>query len=523
MERFDIVIIGSGVAGLSAALAAAPGARALIVSKDALEESNTRYAQGGIAAALSADDSADAHLEDTLAAGGGLVERGSAAVLTNEAHTAIEELVRLGVPFDRDRGGIALGREAAHSAARIVHAGGDATGAHLERTLAGSLRSASVEWREFSLVTRLLTGSGRVTGVEILDCSTGAVSTVEAQAVILATGGAGQLYTHTTNPAVATGDGVALACRAGAEVMDLEFIQFHPTALHLSGAPAFLISEAVRGEGAILRDCHGRAFMTGYDSRAELAPRDIIARAIQSQMALTESPSVFLDLTHLPAEHIRSRFPQIDSYCRSFGLDMTDQLIPVAPAAHYTMGGVRTTPWGETNIRGLFACGEVACTGVHGANRLASNSLLEGLVFGRRAALCALADIPPPEPVPGAIALDSPERAEAGAPALRDLQRLMWENAGIVRDAAGLERACCALSAWQADEEAAGRTRQEPTAPHRATWELSNLILVGRLVAEAARGRTESRGAHFRSDYPGTLAGWWRHQIYRMDPRVDCY
>ena len=521
MESYDLVIIGSGVAGLSAALMASGRAHTLLLTKATLDESNTRYAQGGIAAAIGDDDSAELHLSDTLAAGNGLVDRPAAVVLTAEGRTAIDTLVRLGVPFDRDGERIALGREAAHSAKRIVHAGGDATGAHLEQTLAERVRAGGVELREQTFVTRLLTERGRLTGVETLDCTTGAITAIEARAVILATGGAGRLYSHTTNPAVATADGIALAYAAGAEVMDMEFIQFHPTAFRLPGAPSFLISEAVRGEGAILRDAAGRAFMADYDPRAELAPRDVVARAIHAEMARTGADCVYLNLSHLPAERVHARFPQIDAFCRSYGLDLAHDPIPVAPAAHYTMGGVRTTPWGETNVAGLFACGEVACTGVHGANRLASNSLLEGLVFGRRTVERAFTGGITPEPEPGALTLVDAEAGETDAPNLDRLQREMWEDAGIVRRSEGLQRARTVLSAWAAGAPPAPlqQSRRGETAENgvglRRELELANLIVAGRLVVEAAWRRTESRGAHYRSDWPETSPRWQRHQVFR--------
>lgn len=512
MQSYDRIIVGSGVAGLSAALAARGHGRTLVIAKDALAESNTRYAQGGIAAALGADDSPALHLQDTVAAGAGLVDEAAAATLTAAAPHRIAELVQLGVPFDREAaaGPIALGREAAHSANRIVHAGGDTTGARLEATLVGRVREAApdIAVREHTLATRIVVAGGRAAGVETCDCRTGAVEQVAAPVVILATGGAGQLYRYTTNPAVATGDGVALAYRAGAEVADMEFIQFHPTALRLPGAPPFLISEAVRGEGAILRDAAGRAFMADYDPRAELAPRDIVARAIHAELARADADCVYLDLTHLPAERVRARFPGIVAACLGYGLDITREPIPVAPAAHYIMGGVRTTVDGATTLPGLFACGEVACTGVHGANRLASNSLLEGLVFGERALRGSLAGAPPAMPMRRAYTLPPAQPGEAGPPALADLQRLMWELAGIVRTGEGVAYARGVLSAW---------TRALPPAGDRAAHELANLLLVARLVTEAALLRRESRGAHYRADFPQPSPAEPRRLVLRRE------
>src|SRR5579875_394699 len=501
MASYDVIVIGSGVAGLTAALALARHRRTLLLTKDALEESATRYAQGGIAAALGPGDAAAAHCADTIAAGAGLVDEGAARVLAEAAAERIAALVALGVPFDREGAALALGREAAHSAARIVHAGGDATGLHLERTLAAHVRQAPLAVREHAFVTSIVVEDGCVAGVKVLGADGGGEEQIDAPIVVLATGGAGQLYRYTTNPTVATGDGIALAYRAGAAVMDLEFIQFHPTALRLPGAPPTLITEAVRGEGAVLRDRYGHAFMATYDPRAELAPRDIVARAIWQEMARTDAECVYLDLRSIPPERLRARFPGLLTLARTYGLDPLREPIPVAPAAHYTMGGVRANLWGETTLSGLYACGEVACTGVHGANRLASNSLLEGLVFGARAAeriLTRRSDEPWPSPPPDALALSEPpapaRATAAGTPPDRQaLQTLMWEHVGLIRDAPGLSEARAQLAAWQTEQ---------PVPRDRATHELANLLLVGRLVAEAALLRRESRGAHYRRDYP---------------------
>src|SRR5215211_5239403 len=382
--QFDYIVLGSGIAGLFTALLAREHGSVLVITKGSIQDSNTRYAQGGIAAAVGPDDSAALHRRDTLAAGAGLVDETAATVLTEEAAGRIADLVRFGVPFDTLDGEIVLGHEGAHSARRIIHAGGDATGAHIELTLSGLARVEGITVLEHVLATEIVVEGGQVSGVQALDTRTGELQTHGCRHLVLATGGAGQLYLFTTNPAVATGDGIALAYRAGADVMDMEFIQFHPTALRLPGVPVFLISEAVRGEGGLLVATDGRRFMPEVDERAELAPRDVVARAIVREMERTASDHVWLDVTHLPAERITARFPQIYRFCLEHGVDITRERIPVSPAAHYTMGGVRTNTWGETTLPGLFAAGEVACTGVHGANRLASNSVLETVVFAGR-------------------------------------------------------------------------------------------------------------------------------------------
>lgn len=507
MPSYDYIILGSGIAGLFTALLAREHGSVLVITKGSIDDSNTKYAQGGIAAAVGLDDSAALHHQDTLAAGAGLVDEQASTILTEAAAARIADLVRFGVPFDTLDGEIVLGHEGAHSARRIIHAGGDATGAHIEMTLSGLARLEGITVLEHVLATQIVTGDGRVIGVRALDTHGGDSIQYECRTLVLATGGAGQLYRYTTNPAVATGDGIALAYRAGAELMDMEFIQFHPTALRLPGVPVFLISEAVRGEGGRLYAPDGRRFMPEVDERAELAPRDVVARAIVREMAAAGSPHVWLDVTHLPAERVAARFPQIYRFCLEHGLDITRERIPVSPAAHYTMGGVRTNTWGETTLPGLYACGEAACTGVHGANRLASNSLLETVVFARRVVDRTLEagqhSLAPDE---DALTLPEARAGEAPPATLASLQALMWDNAGIVRDAGRLAAAARTLSAWQA---------QLPPAHDRAQHELANLVLTGRLVVDAALRRTESRGAHFRSDYPQTEEAWRRHQIYR--------
>jgi L-aspartate oxidase len=532
LERYDYVIIGSGIAGLFAALLAKDHGSVLILTKDSIDECNTKHAQGGIAAPVGPNDSPELHLRDTLAAGAGLVDEEAARILTSEATERIADLVRFGVPFDSSEGHVELGREGAHSRARVLHAGGDSTGAHIELSLSSLARMSAVTVREYCLVEEIVTEDGAACGVRAFDERSESHETFTARFVILATGGAGHLYKITTNPDVATADGVALAYRAGAEITDMEFIQFHPTALRLPGVPAFLISEAVRGEGGILRNAEGRAFMTEYHPQKDLAPRDVVARAIVAEMTRSSSDHVDLDVTHLPPEKVSTRFPQIYRFCLDHGVDITRRTIPVSPAAHYMMGGVRTNTWGETNLRGLYACGEVACTGVHGANRLASNSLLETVVFARRVVERTVSgDGPEPLPVIDTIRLPEPSRG-VGADPLQagglkssptsapvtaravgpvdkaTLQALMWDDVGIIRSAESLTRAREALARWQSGL---------PEANDRPSHELANLLLAGRLVTEAALIREESRGAHYRTDFPKPRESWRRHIVFRRD------
>jgi L-aspartate oxidase len=385
-QEYDYIIIGSGIAGLFAALAAQERGSVLLLTKGSIHDSNTRYAQGGIAAAVGHDDTPELHLRDTLDAGAGLCDEEAVRVLTYEGPQRVAELIQMGVVFDQLHGETALAREGAHSQARVLHAGGDATGAHIELTLADLAQSSRVHIMEYAVATQIQVdrSTGEATGVEVLEVQGGRQVAFRGRHIILASGGAGQLFRSTTNPEVATGDGVALAFRAGAELMDMEFYQFHPTALQMFGAPRFLISEAVRGEGGILRNQAGTAFMKAYHPLGDLAPRDVVSRAMVAEMERSGSDHVLLDVTHLPSSRVVARFPTIHQTCLHHGVDMTRQAIPVAPAAHYMMGGVKTNIWGETTIPGLYACGEVSCTGVHGANRLASNSLLETIVFSKR-------------------------------------------------------------------------------------------------------------------------------------------
>ncbi|MBN1484771.1 MAG: L-aspartate oxidase [Chloroflexia bacterium] len=509
--EYDFIVVGSGIAGLYTALLAQEHGRVLVVTKAGLEECNTRYAQGGIAAAVGSKDSPRQHYRDTLGAGAGLCNRQAVRVLTEEGPARIAELIDLGMHFDTVQGEIALTREAAHSLPRVLHARGDATGMEIELTLARLARFSRVDLWQHRLVTRVLVQGGRAVGIEAVDLHQARRQQVRGRNVVLATGGGGRLFFHTTNPPVATGDGVALAYRAGAEVESLEFYQFHPTCLYHPGAPPFLISEAVRGEGGLLRNEGGERFMEGQHPLAELAPRDIVARAITREMQRTEQPHVYLDVTHLPPERIRLRFPTIYRTCRELGLDITQDWIPVAPAAHYMIGGIRVDLWGRTNLPGLFACGEVACTGAHGANRLASNSLLEVLVFVKRLVQLA-AD---------GSAAASQEQAEEAFPLLRtagppgqvpqedeqevgkgELRRLMWDLVGIERDAVGLKRALSRLAGWRRARPV-GEGLQE-------RLELEFMLLTASLMAQAALLRQESRGAHYRSDYPESAPDWQR-------------
>ncbi len=507
--RFDFIIVGSGIAGLYAALLARRHGSVCVLTKGGIDECNTKYAQGGIAAAVGADDTPELHLQDTIDAGAGLVDEEAARILVEAATDRIHDLVDFGVPFDSADGEVALGREAAHSRSRILHAGGDSTGAHIELSLSGLARMSRFTIKEHVQVEEILIEHGRAVALAALDTRTNISERFDAGAIILASGGCGQLFRVSTNPDVATGDGVALAYRAGAEVQDMEFIQFHPTALRLPSVPIFLISEAVRGEGGVLLNTAGERFMAAYDAKAELAPRDIVARAIVSEMQRTGTDRVYLDITHLPGTRITARFPQIYRYCLDHGVDITKEPVPVSPAAHYMMGGVRTNTWGETTIRGLYACGEVACTGVHGANRLASNSLLETVVFAKRIVerITSNAGEPPP-PVPDASDLPPCANEPGGAPDRASLQALMWDKVGIVRDGDGLASAARQLAAWRS---------ALPEANDRASHEVANMVLVGRLMAEAARQREESRGAHYRTDFPLASDEWRRHITFRKN------
>jgi L-aspartate oxidase len=491
----DFLVIGAGVAGLRAAIELARNGAVLVIAKDSLRESSSEYAQGGIAVALSDDDEVALHEQDTLYAGDGLCNRTAVHTLVEEGPAAIQDLIEWGAEFDREGKELSFTREGAHSRNRILHAHGDSTGREIARTLFRKASSLpNVSFLSYSAIVDLLVGkggnddNGRVTGAVAFEAKERRMVEIRARSVLLATGGLGRVFLETTNPDVATGDGVAMARRAGAEISNIEFVQFHPTALHVEGAPRFLLSEALRGEGALLRNKDGEAFMHRYHELKDLAPRDVVSRSIVAEMRRTGSPHVWLDLTSRPADFIRHRFPRVFETCLAYGVDISTQPAPVHPAAHYAMGGVRTDLDARSTVAGLYAAGEVACTGVHGANRLASNSLLEAAVFGARAGRAMLRDA------------SAPAHAESSTPALlapqleeKQLRELTWEYCGISRNRNGLEAAVNALD----------RIIWEPmTDPALHSIELRNMVEVARLIAAAALWREESRGAHYRTDFP---------------------
>ena len=502
-EVTDFLVIGAGIAGLRAAIELSQAGRVLVLTKEQLGESNTQYAQGGIAVALGGEEDVRLHLEDTVNAGDGLVNLRAAEVLVKEGPERVEELLSWGTAFDRKEGHLMLTREGAHSRSRILHAHGDATGREIARSLLEHARMLpQIELREYTTSIDLIVEQGEVRGVTMLQPD-GQIAGAFARAVLLASGGAGQVYSDTTNPSVATGDGIAMAARAGAEIADMEFYQFHPTALSLPGAPRFLLSEALRGEGAYLRNARMERFMERYHPLLELAPRDVVARAITREGVDPDSGEtrpVYLDMRHVTGIDLIARFPGISAFLLQSHLDLRRDLIPVRPAAHYLMGGVRTGLDGRSSLRRLYAAGEAACTGVHGANRLASNSLLEGLVFGARAATFMLEE---PENSSAGKRYESESGREAasegnGSAANIDslrtrLQAVMWHRAGLLRDRDGLRSAAADLEAI-ADEL--------PRTMERPIIELNNLHSVAAHIVQAALGREESRGAHFRNDFP---------------------
>ncbi len=522
VRRADVVVVGSGIAGVTAALsthAAVPDSNILLITKSLLDDGSTRWAQGGIAAALGPGDTAEQHLADTLTAGAGLCDTDAVRALVTEGPDAVRRLIALGARFDADPGGVLeLTREGGHLRRRIAHAGGDATGAEVSRALlralaeagAGADEGVGIDVIEHAMsLDLLLAGDGGVAGLTLHVIGEGqqdGVGAVHAPAVVLATGGMGQVYSATTNPPVSTGDGVGLALRAGAEAADLEFVQFHPTVLWLGpGARGRqpLISEAVRGEGAFLIDGAGRRFMTGRHPLADLAPRDVVAKAIMNAMAETGADHVYLDGTHLGEDVWEHRFPTIRASCLSHGIDPVREPIPVVPAAHYASGGVKTDLHGRTSIAGLYACGEVACTGVHGANRLASNSLLEGLVFAERIAADLASDLPPrKEP-----ARDDRSRGLLDPGAIDQIQHLMTERAGVLRSGPGLAAAADTLRKIG---------DQQSAHPSLAAWEATNLHTLASALVASATMRTETRGSHWREDYPDVSDDWIGHIIVSL-------
>ena len=516
----DYLVVGAGVAGLRAAVELAEHGVVLVVTKEAVAESNTHYAQGGIAVALEGDEDVELHLKDTVSAGDGLVNWRAARALVAEGPLRVMELIDWGANFDRKNGELAPTREAAHSRPRILHANGDATGAEISRSLAAFARGhKNIRFAEWTTVTNLVVADGRVAGADLLDRDD-CIERIHARAVLIAAGGAGQVYSDTTNPAVATGDGIALALQAGAELADMEFYQFHPTAFSLAGAPRFLLSEALRGEGAYLRNDRGERFMERYHPLLELAPRDVVARAITREgmgEAAGEIRLVHLDMRHVKGIDLHKRFPGISAFLAKYGLDLQRDLVPVRPAAHYLMGGVRTDVNGRTNVRGLYAAGEAACTGVHGANRLASNSLLEGLVFGEHAAKAMLQDALPLTPIEAQACpcgpLDPEDHASLEASIL-ELQRSMWAHAGLLRAESTLqiglrEYAECAVKIARVAAK---------NKPGRRLYEAQALCAVAESILHSALARTESRGAHYRNDYPERDDEHFRkHSIFRRE------
>ncbi|GIP41333.1 L-aspartate oxidase [Paenibacillus sp. J31TS4] len=507
----EVIVVGVGIAGLFTAIRAAETAKVLLITKKSLMDSNTRYAQGGIAAVISKEDSPVYHREDTLHAGAGLCDPAAVDVLVEEGPQGVWDLIELGTQFDRENGELALTKEGAHSRRRILHANGDATGYEIVRALSEKAAAhPNIEVWEEHFAIDLLTDEDECLGV-LVQKPDGSRVTVLGKATILCSGGTGQLYRYTTNPAVATGDGIAMAYRAGAAVRDMEFVQFHPTALVYPGAPRFLISEALRGEGAVLRNIHGERFMDRYDLQAELAPRDIVARAIVSEMEKTRSTYVYIDITHETEEMVKHRFPTIYQTCLEYGLDLATDWIPVAPAAHYMMGGIATDLHGETTIRRLFACGEVSSTGVHGANRLASNSLSEAIVFGRR----IVERIRGLEPhgrslYPASGTPRSEHPRQAFIEKRLKLQKIMLRHVGVNRTAEGLVKGLEELK------------RQLPIfdccLTKREEYEFANLLTCALLTTSGALSREESRGGHYREDFPERDdRTWFKHLTFTRE------
>lgn len=509
----DVLVIGSGIAGLSAAIEAARSDSVLVVTKDKINENNTQYSQGGIAAVISSDDSFQEHVEDTIKAGHGLCDPDIVAGVVEEGPLRIDELLSMGVNFDRENGNLALTQEGGHSHRRILRANGDTTGKEIERGLIEFVKkNDNISIFEYTFTIDLLVTDGKCKGVIAWHSQKGTML-IWAKQTLLAAGGCGQLYRETTNPKVAKGDGVAIAYRAGAIIQDMEFIQFHPTTLYIAGAARTLISETVRGEGGILKNKYGERFMLKYHPDAELAPRDVVSRSILEEIRHTDHTHVYLDATHIPADVLSVRFPRIKEQCKSFDIDITKEMIPVHPSAHYMIGGVKVNHKGMTNIQNLYACGEVSSTGLHGANRLGSNSLLEGLVYGHRigAEIRNRLENNNVELLPQSIKYKAPVSRHGGELDFGDvkdaLQSLMWRNVGIERDQKRLKEANKMIDNWcnyVLDKEFL----------FPAGWEVQNMLTTARVITEMAERREETRGAHYRKDFPDRNDKEWKiHSI----------
>ncbi|MFH1021862.1 MAG: L-aspartate oxidase [Planctomycetota bacterium] len=502
----DVLVVGSGVAGLRAALEAAKTGRVVLLSKRDLPEGNTRYAQGGIAAAMASGDSPDIHARDTVAAGAGFCDEAVVREVVGEGPDSIRQLMQWGACFDTRDGAVDFAREGGHSQARVLHAEGDATGREVVRVLVEKVRAEpAIRILEHTFAVDLVSVADRIAGVLAADARWGPIL-VWARAVILATGGAGQVYRESTNPPIATGDGVAMAWRAGAAIHDMEFYQFHPTVLYVAGASRILITEAARGEGGVLRNRHGERFMEKTHPMADLAPRDVVARAIYREMERTGDTNVYLDMTHLPEKFLRTRFPQVHAACASFDIDIARQPVPVRPGAHYMIGGVITDLRGRTTLPGLFAAGEAASTGLHGANRLASNSLLEGFVLGAHAGASAAEDARALAATPFDLGLSFRKKGGDGRgidilDVRNSLQSVMWRYVGIEREKTGLGEALQKIDFWR--HYILGKRFSAPEG-----WELQNLLTVARLITLSALRREETRGVHVRTDFPDAVGDW---------------
>ncbi len=513
-QETDFIVIGSGIAGLRASIEIAKsGAKVTVLTKSKASDSNTEWAQGGVAVVLSDDDNAELHEDDTLIAGAGLCDERAIETLVTEGTKYIKQLIEWGTEFDREGGKLVFTQEAAHSRRRILHAHGDSTGKEIVRALIARARQEKrINLLPFAHTESLIIDDERCVGVRYLDPILKAPRDIFAKSVILCSGGAGQLYLHSTNPPVATGDGMAMAYFAGAQMADMEFVQFHPTALNLENAPRFLLSEAMRGEGGILRNAHGERFMERYDERLELAPRDIVARSIVAEMRKTGTRTVYLDMTHLDEDFLKHRFPKIHETCAYYGLNIAKDQLPVSPASHYCMGGVRTDLHGRTTVRGLYAAGEVTCTGVHGANRLASNSLLEGLVFGARSGAAAISDnyelrIANYESKnKNQKSKFKDQSSEISTAVKKRVKRVMWERVGISRDAKNLKRALREF---------------EQIASANLSNASRNFVTLAILVTKAALWREESRGGHYRTDFPETHEKWRVHSIQKSGEEIS--